>query len=166
MTTPTIPTPDAVIPTPDATPTTPTPAPFTRQELIDAMDRFIRQRSGLDPRNYGDRESLLSDYRPILRDGKTARKLLAYVSRRESITPEMILEATRGNRLQFTRDRKGACVVDYCTGQYFATEYRAAACRVLAYTIAEWLRPESPTGETMRAKARREFGRAIASRYF
>ena len=104
-------------PTPDATPTTPTPAPFTRQELIDAMDRFIRQRSGLDPSNYGNRESLLSDYRPILRDGKTAKTLLAYVARRESIPAEVILEGTRAfsGRLQFIRDRNGKCVVDYCT---------------------------------------------------
>jgi hypothetical protein len=144
------------------------PAPFTRAELLAALDRFIRQRSGLDPRNYGDRESLMSDYRPILRDGKVARQLLRFVEIRESITADMLLEGTRAfsGRLQFIRNNKGECVVDYCVGQYFPTEYRAAACRIMAYAIAEWMRPESVDRETIRHKARREFGRAIAARYF
>jgi hypothetical protein len=142
------------------------PVPFTRPEILSALDRFIRQRSGLDPRNYGDRESLLADYRPILRDGKVARQLLRFVEIRESITADMLLEAARGTRLQFIRDKKGHCVVDYCVGQYFPTEYRAAACRVLSSTVAEWLKPESPDRDALRTRARREFGRAIASRYF
>jgi hypothetical protein len=144
------------------------PAPFTRAELLAALDRFIRQRSGLDPRNYGDRESLLMDYRPILRDGKVARKLLRFVEIRESITADMLLEGTRAfsGRLQFIRDRKGNCVVDYCTGQYFPVEYRRAACCVLARTIQEYLFPDAKDNADIRQKAKREFGRAIATRYF
>jgi hypothetical protein len=150
-------------------PTTPqTPAQFTRPEILAALDRFIKQRSGLDARNYGDRESLMSDYRPILRDGKVARQFLRFVELRESITAEMLIEGTRSfsGRLQFTRDRKGNCVVDYCTGQYFPTEYRRAACCVLARTIQEYLFPDAKDNADIRQKAKREFGRAIATRYF
>ena len=144
------------------------PAPFNRTELLAALEKFISQRSGLDPQNYGSRESLLGDYRPILRDGKTARRLLKFVEIRESITPEMIIDGTCAfsGRLKFIRNAKGVCIVDYCCGQYFATEYRAAACQVLARIISEFLLDGATPPVDIRGKAKREFGRAIATRHF
>lgn len=84
--------------------------------------------------------------------------------------------------------RHGATVIEYCTGQYFPTEYRKAACAVLARTLWYWTRehampapiaksgdhtyyPMVPgkllsAGDWLRANFVREFGRGIASRYF
>lgn len=59
--------------------------------------------------------------------------------------------------------------LDYCTGQYWQTEYRRAACAVLASAIWSYWR-DGLTGENigdrLRASARRTFGRGIASRWF
>jgi hypothetical protein len=86
--------------------------------------------------------------------------------------------------------------IDYCTGQYFVTEYRRAACAVLASALWEYTRercmPSGPNreklssgdvtywldsaragkgdfvaaGDWLRAHFAREFGRGIASRWF
>lgn len=74
--------------------------------------------------------------------------------------------------------------LEYCTGQYWPTEYRRAVCAVLASAIWYWWRekcmplgftehPADPprydglsAGDYLRRNARREFGRAIASRWF
>lgn len=64
--------------------------------------------------------------------------------------------------------------IDYCTGQYFPTEYRRAVCRVLASALwahtrdtisGEVLAGRSP-GDRIRKYFRTWFGRTIASRYF
>lgn len=146
-----------------------------KSTLIHALGAFISQRSGIDFRNYasGDyrasRECFLGDYRPILKHGKHARRLLDYVSRRD-ISAEDLMEASRraySGRLSFVT-RGESIGVNYCTGQYFPTEYRRAACAVLARAIWEYFRTgcgyTSP--EDIRKAARREFGRAIAAAWF
>ena len=128
----------------------------------------MAQRSGIDYQNYGERESFMGDYLPILRAGRDARVLLAAVSGRDSITSENILSATRAysGRLQIV-ERNGAVAVDYCTGQYFPTEYRNAACAVLSQSLWDYaLNQGYKTGNDIRKWARDEFGRGIASRWF
>lgn len=84
--------------------------------------------------------------------------------------------------------------LDYCTGQYWPTEYRKAACAVLASAIWDWMREHCmpapmarhasdtrdcyiwknasgrsaivSAGDYLRAAARREFGATIARRWF
>lgn len=145
----------------------------TKQQLIAALYAFINQRSGIDFRDYqsGDwkasRESFLGDYRPILKHGRQARALLRAVELRDSITVQNLMEASRAysGRLKFVENEKGVAV-DYCTGQYFPTEYRNAACAVLAQCLWDYWRPDYKTGDEIRKQARREFGRAIASEWF
>jgi hypothetical protein len=79
-------------------------------------------------------------------------------------------------------------IIDYCTGQYWPTEYRRAVCEVLASAIWAWKRDQcmpaptlhhnTETGETLhrykglragdylRANLKREFGRGMAARWF
>ena len=58
-----------------------------RTEILEALARFVAQRSGIDARNYGgSREAFLEDYRRILRDGREARALLRVVTRRVCLT--------------------------------------------------------------------------------
>ncbi len=146
-----------------------------KEQVIEALRAFISQRSGIEYANYqcGDwkasRAAFNGDYRPILRSGREARILLGAVSRSDSITVEDIKEATRAysGRLQLV-EKDGAVGVDYCTGQYFPTEYRNAACAVLALCLWDWARTKCnyKTGDDIRKWARREFGRGIASRWF
>lgn len=143
---------------------------MSKQAMCNALRVFINQRSGIEWGNYGNsREAFLGDYRPMLRHGKHARQLLRFVELRDSITAKMLLEASRAfsGRLQFI-ERGDKVGVDYTTGQYFPTEYRNAACAVLAQAVWDWLLAECncKTGEEIRKAARREFGRAIATTWF
>jgi len=58
--------------------------------------------------------------------------------------------------------------VDYCTGQYFPTEYRPAVSRVLSSVLWAYWRENmaEPDGDALRRVARRELSRAVAVRYF
>lgn len=146
---------------------------MSKQAMVNALYAFINQRSGIEFANYqcGDwkqaRECFMGDYRPILKHGRHARQMLRFVELVDSITAEMLLEASRAysGRLQFVQrgDKVG---VDYTTGQYFPTEYRNAACAVLARAVWDWFGHTYKTGEEIRKAARREFGRAIASTWF
>lgn len=186
-----------------AQPTETTPAIIPaakKQMIIHALRAFIGQRSGIDFRDYqcgnyqDSRRAFNGDYLPILRHGRHARQLLREVELRESITAEDLIEASRAfsGRLQFKFSAGGAtCAVDYCTGQYFPTEYRSAACAVLASALWAYWRESMPepktrqhggadnlpmqtvmtydglsAGDWLRRKARRELGRSIAAKWF
>lgn len=144
-----------------------------KQQMCQALRVFINQRSGMEWGNYdcgsykATRECFNGDYRPMLRHGRHARQLLRAVELRDSITADMLKEATRAfsGRLQFIESEKGVAV-SYCTGQYFPTEYRNAACAVLAAALWDYWRPDCKTGEEIQKQARREFGRAIAKTWF
>ena len=147
---------------------------MNKTAIINAMRAFVAQRSGINFANYstGDwkasRKAFMGDYRPILRAGRDARVLLAAVSGRDGITAEAIVEATRAfaGRLQLV-EREGGVEVDYCTGQYFPTEYRNAACAVLATALWDYALAQGyETGNDIRKWARQEFGRGIANRWF
>lgn len=165
--------------------------------MIAALRAFINQRSGIEWANYncGDykrsREAFNGDYRPILKRGRQARAMLAVVEACDDITADDLIEASRAfsGRLQFV-ERDGRVGVDYCTGQYFPTEYRAAACAVLASALWAHFRKGMPSadghakrthgtfttehdtyggltaGEFLRKQARQQFGRGIAADWF
>lgn len=141
---------------------------MSKKAICNALRVFINQRSGIEWGNYGgSREAFLGDYRPILRHGRHARALLRWVEWHEGITAEMLQAASRAysGRLQFV-ERGDKVGVDYTTGQYFPTEYRNAACAVLARAIWDYLAPDYKTGDEIRKTARREFGRAIQTTWF
>jgi hypothetical protein len=113
-----------------------------RNAILDALERFIRQRPGLEPGNY-DRASYLSDSRMIQRQRREAETLLAAVRWRTGIDTPALVEAFRGaysGRLNLSVSDKGTPALDYCTGQYFCTEYRAAACSVLSSALWTYTR--------------------------
>ena len=176
-----------------------------KQAILAALDKFVRQRAGLEFGNYGDVTSYRAEQRSITKDLHHYRELERYVTWRDSITADMLLEAARSaysGRLTLIppgphdhgRGHSSSSPdwrVDYCTGQYFPTEYRRAACAVLAAAIWAAMRADMPApreprltrthgtftsehdniegktpGDWLRSKARREFGRGIASRWF
>lgn len=148
--------------------------PVKKEQVIGAIRAFAEQRSGIDFRHYQSgnwkesRRCFMGDYRPMLRAGRDARVLLAAVSGRDAITAEAIQAGTRAyaGRLQLV-ERDGAVAVDYCTGQYFPTEYRQAACAVLGTVLWDYAVASGyDTREKIQKWARQEFGRGIASRWF
>jgi len=145
-----------------------------KETIMQALRAFVNQRSGIEFANYqsGDwkasRAAFMGDYRPILQAGRDARVLLAAVSGRDGITAENIVESCRAycGRLQFVA-KDDSVAVDYTTGQYFPTEYRNAACAVLATALWSYAAAQGyQTGNDIRKWARNEFGRGIASRWF
>jgi hypothetical protein len=141
----------------------------SRSAILEGLRRFIAQRSGMDARNYirgpGDTDGIRAfnaDRYTIARDGRDARRLLAFVAARESISADNIAARAHG-RLELSGDRR---TWNYTAGQYFATEYRAAAARLLAAIIWDHLRDGGNSAEFIRREARGYFGRGIAARYF
>jgi hypothetical protein len=132
-----------------------------KQAILDALDAFTRQRAGLEYGNYcsgyGDvngRKAYFAEQRGITRDLHDYRALRRAVGMADSITADMLLEASRSafsGRLTLA-DRTGygqhIYAVDYCTGQYFPTEYRKAACAVLAAALWSWTREHAMPAPT------------------
>lgn len=135
--------------------------------ILATLEKFACQRPGMEPGNYGSYADYRAELRTVTRDLTHARTLLRAV-RDSGITAEDILRAADGGRLDIRVD--GDTVrIDYCTGQYFPTEYRKAVCRVLASALWDNYRDAGQYpmgGNGLRAHFRQEFGRAIASRYF
>lgn len=139
-----------------------------KQTIIDALNRWVSQRPGLDYGNYGDPVTYRAEVRSIGKDLQHARAMINYVAWHDSITAEMILEAAKSGRLSIVV--KGDTVaIDYCTGQYWCTEYRPAVCRLLSSVIWYWMRSnmlDTVTGNDIRRQAARELGTSIARRWF
>lgn len=121
-----------------------------KESLLHALAEFARQRPGMDPDIYGDWRTYRRESAGVTADLAHFRELLAAVSWRDSITAADILEAARGaysGRLSIEEEPDGSARISYCTGQYFQTEYRRAACAVLASALwAYWRETIQPTG--------------------
>ena len=107
-----------------------------KEQIIQLLDAWIRQRPGLDYGNYGDPVAYRAEIRSIGKDLQHARTLLRAVEL-SSITAEDLERAFRNaysGRLSLV-EHKGLPALDYCTGQYWPTEYRRAACAVLSSAL-------------------------------
>ena len=137
-----------------------------KQSLITALQRFVAQRPGLEFANYGDVSAYRSEMRSITKDRHHAEELLRAVSWRDSITADDILHAAKhafSGRLAISEPETGRFVLDYCTGQYWPTEYRRAVCSVLSSALWDYWRD---AGDGPIGAARRELPRSIAHRWF
>jgi len=179
-----------------------------KRVILDALSAFMNQRPGLEPGNYIDmyrpdpegRKAYFAEARSITKDLHHARTLMRAVELSDSITADDLLKAAPraySGRLTITEESgpmqnagyygiSGEAAlwrrakIDYCTGQYFPTEYRRAVCAVLASALWEHVREhcmpgmlqsESTSGKVsagdwLRAHFRQQFGRGIASRWF
>lgn len=143
----------------------------TKSQVIDLLRAWINQRPGLEYCNYGDPTAYRSEYRKIQQQKSDALELLRSVEY-SSMTDEQLFAGFRAfsGRLQIVPDGT-EYRLEYCTGQYFPTEYRAAACAVLASALWDYHRDDIPAdvenkGDAIRLKFRRIFGRSIAGRWF
>jgi len=148
---------------------------MNRETLIDTLYKWINQRPGLDPRNYirdyrdaDGRAAYRSDSRSITRQLHDARALLRYVELHPTIDAQRIIDAARG-RLTI-RPTGETFKIDYCVGQYWPTEYRAAVAGVLSSAIWKYFREnclkDNAGADSIRTLARRELPAPIARRWF
>lgn len=143
-----------------------------KAQILAALEAFIRQRPGLEFGNYGDRKAYFSEMRRITRQRHDAERLLQAAHAAHSMTADGLERGFRAysGRLTLETRPDGAVALDYCTGQYFPTEYRAAVCAVLAAALWEYYREGFAAaglpGDAIRHQFRREFGARFANRWF
>ena len=148
--------------------------------MLASLRAFVRQRPGFDWHNYGDAASYRADVRRAGRDLRDAEELLRAVTWRTSCT----LAENKCGRLSW--NGKGW---EYVAGQYFPTEYRAAACAVLASALWDYFAASLPkhklththnqetgeiteryeglrAGDWIRRQARIDLGPRLARRWF
>ena len=141
-----------------------------KDQILDALGVWIRQRPGLDFGNYGDWKNYRAEVRSIQRDLDEARQLLRSVQL-SSVSAEVLKGAFRAfsGRLTWNGTR-----LEYCAGQYWPTEYRKAACAVLAAALWDHYRDDyaasategESAGNAIRRQFKRSFGKRIANRWF
>lgn len=142
-----------------------------KARVMGSLRTFARQRPGLDPRNYisgwndtEGRRAYFAEARSITRDLRHFQELLAAVESRNISADDLIRAADR--RLTIS-EKSGYFDIEYITGQYWPTEYRAAACRVLASALWDYWRDNGcDTADKIRAEARRSLSRGVVSRWF
>lgn len=155
---------------------TTTTKPDSKALILNLLANWIKQRPGLEYANYGDVTSYRAEVRSIGRDLADARTLLRAVEL-SGVTAETLRGAFRAfsGRLTLTETTDGRLKLDYCTGQYWPTEYRRAVCAVLAAALWDYYRDGwaeaaeakgERAGDFIRAQFRRMFGRRMQQRWF
>jgi hypothetical protein len=112
----------------------------TKSQILALLRAHIESRPGLEFCNYGDVAAYRSEQRRIARQKRDALTLLRAVEWRDSLTAEHLIPGFRAfsGRLTLETLPDGRHKLDYCTGQYYPTEYRAAAAAVLASALWTW----------------------------
>lgn len=172
------------------------PTVSKRAVILTALRNFINSRPGLEFANYGDVTSYRAEQRSIARAKRDALTLLSAVTWREGIDADALMRAARAafsGRLSIMESEDGRIALEYCAGQYYPTEYRNAACAVLASALWDYARDNMPepgaqrpskyggmdalypdergnptlsAGDWLRRYFRREFGATMQRRWF
>lgn len=101
--------------------------------LVQLLCKFVNQRPGFDFANYGSMKYYRQDYNESLKDKNSFYELLNLAQSRygNNFNDALTKQLTESNDRLTLVDGK----LQYITGQYFPTEYRNAACRVLVSLI-------------------------------
>jgi hypothetical protein len=114
-----------------------------KKAIVEALRAFISQRPGMDPRNY-DYAGYRAESRAVTTDRHHAEHLLSGVICADGIDADALIAAARSaysgrltieDRTQAYPNAPEMWRIDYCTGQYFATEYRKAVAAVCASAL-------------------------------
>jgi hypothetical protein len=147
---------------------TPATAEQLTPDIFNVFQRWIDQRPGLDPANY-DRSGYRSDSRKIQQDGTRARAALRLATA-YPFSAAALLDSCRSDfsgRLSLVFESGKGASINYCTGQYWPTEYRIAAAVVLE-RYAEEVRPKQTPGGRIPASIHelKEMNRAAGGHFF
>ena len=130
-------------------------------ELKAALRAFVAQRPGFDYRNYGTVSAYRADQKRAMRDKADALALISAFP--DNADPRFLVDAlTSGHRLSLEGGK-----LEYITGQYYCTEYRAAVCRAVSDALhAHLYSHEKQSLQTVRQRMARIVGRGCANRWF
>lgn len=140
---------------------------------IEKLTKFVNQRPGLDFANYGEVSAYRSEMAKITRDRTDYFELLSLAFSRIDNLNEVVTDYLKRSSGRLTMNDAGN--LEYCTGQYFPTEYRPAANRMLANLIFASYRDEIESntpnnvykdGNEIRKAIKRRISRRIAKNYF
>ena len=147
-----------------------------KTEILYALRTFAQKRPQLEYGNYGNASSYLKESRAITKDLNHARKLLRKVELSSITAQDLIVASNEAfcGRLTIipANSYSDEFKIEYCVGQYFATEYRKGVCAVLARALWNHWREDRKdgdimtTGQQLRAIARSELGASLARIYF
>lgn len=149
------------------TSTKPTPETMTTEtnklgEMLEKLHAFIRQRPCLEFGNYGNAAIYRKELRQITREKRDAEAMLFHVWRCHAMTPELVGNAAKvafSGRLTWN-----GTDWEYTVGQYWPTEYRKAACVVLAFALRTYW--SEPTLDRLFRQAKNTLGVGVAKRWF
>lgn len=127
---------------------------------------FVQQRPGFEFANYGNVTAYRADMRESTNDRSDFYELFSFAISKigsEQLSAAIYSQLDKGSRLYIVTGK-----MHYHTGQYFPTEYRAAACRLLANILWAYVRGNYGfnTGDDIRKYFRRQFSRRICKNYF
>lgn len=140
---------------------------------IEKLTKFVNQRPGLDYSNYGEVSAYRSEMAEITRDRTDYFELLSLAFSRIDNLNEVVTDYLKRSSGRLTMNEAGN--LEYCTGQYFPTEYRPSANRMLANLIFASYRDEIESntpnnvykdGNEIRKAIKRRISRRIAKNYF
>ena len=142
-----------------------------KQAIIDALYTFAHKRPQLEFGNYGDVSAYRSESRAVTKDLHHARRLLRVLEMYNQITADDIIRASEhafSGRLTINVTNDGLVNIDYCTGQYFPTEYRKAVAAICASALWTFYRDQCgyATGKRICHAALLDFNRTIVRHYF
>ena len=147
---------------------------MNKQDIIAALYGFVATRPGLDQRAYisdwrdvEGRKLYQATSRAVTKDRHVAELFLRAVEL-SGITAQDIINAAGSGRLQIEENDKGAVVISYCAGQYYATEYRKAVSGVLRSALWAYWRDHCGCDSVAKIKyvARRAFRSRAALAWF
>lgn len=141
-------------------------------DIINLLCKFVDSRPCLDFNDYGrDIKTYRAESREITNDRRDFYELLNVARWRVDNLSEKIEEelTTSGNRLTLEGNK-----LKYITGQYYPTEYRPAACRVIKSIIwREFMNAKTPegankyeTGHDIRKAIKKHLSRRVSRLYF
>ena len=142
-----------------------------KQNIINALEAWVDQKPCLSFADYGDNKYYQQDYRGILQAKHDFYTILRQVELRDSLTADDLIKGfdSFSGRLSIAEDDDQNIKLDYCTGQYWPTEYRSAACAVVASALWAFWRSDLEgldLGNRLHKMARDQFGIGIAKRWF
>lgn len=115
-----------------------------RDLILQALAVFVRSRPGFEPGNYATRTDYQRDVARAYRQMKDAQEMLRAVQWRASLDGDALKRALSdafSGRLTWKLANDGRSgMLDYCTGQYYPTEFRAAVCAVLSQALWTYFR--------------------------
>jgi len=151
--------------------TTTTPQTINEVNFIDLLCKFVNSRPCLDFNDYGDIKIYRAESREITKDRADFYELLNLARWQvENLNDKIEQHLTSSSdRLTFENNK-----LQYITGQYYPTEYRPAANRVIKSIIwREFMNAKTPentnkyeTGHDIRKAIKKHLSRRVSRLYF